>query len=149
MYTKVCFRSGELNFLQGSRVPIVLRKHSLKLMRKTPCPSVFRVYGRTTHVTGSAIEAKAAFSAPGNLSTHDDHDDVDRAPADGDGALLWNAAADLVADRGGGRPKILPTIRIMDRLGRRQVYSALLHLGADSSSAGRPAPFRLGYRTGI
>src|SRR5436190_23275783 len=77
------------------------------------------------------IEAKAAFSAPGNLSTHDDHDDVDCAPADGDGALLWNAAADLVVDRGGGTPKILPTIRIMDRLDRRKVNSALLHLGAD------------------
>ena len=31
----------------------------------------------------------------------------------------------------------------------RQVRSALFHVGADSSSAGRPAPFRLGYWTGI
>jgi succinate dehydrogenase hydrophobic membrane anchor protein len=42
-------------------------------MKETPCPSVFRVYWRTTHVTGSAIEAKAAFSAPGYLSAHDDY----------------------------------------------------------------------------
>lgn len=91
------------------------------------CPSVFRVYWRTTHVTGSAIEAKAAFSAPRNLSAHDDCDDVDRAPVDEDGALLWNVAADLVADCG-GRPNILPTIRIMDQLGRRQVYTwTLIH----------------------
>jgi hypothetical protein len=75
-----------------------------------------------------AIKAKTAFSAPGSLSTHDDHDDVDRASADGDGALLWNVAADLVVDCGGGRPKILSTIRIMHRFASRQVRSALLPL---------------------
>jgi hypothetical protein len=38
-------------------------------------PSFFRMNWRMTHVTGSAIEAKAAFSAPGNLSAHDDYDE--------------------------------------------------------------------------
>jgi len=82
-------------------------------------PGVFRVYWRTAHVTRSAIEAKAAFSAPINLSTHDDHDHVDRAPADGDGALLWNVTAGLAAGRGGGWPNILPTIGRDDRVRRR------------------------------
>src|SRR5258708_36508345 len=102
---------------------------SLSSCRKRHALQFCRVCWRTTNVTRSAVEAKATFSTLGNLSTHDDHDDVDRAPADGDGALLRNAAADLVADRGGGRPKVLPTFRIMHRLARRQVRSTLLHVG--------------------
>ena len=74
---------------------------------------------RTMNAARSAIEAKTAFPASDDLSTHDDHDDVDRAPADRDGTILRNAAADLVADRSSGRPRILSIIRIMHRFARR------------------------------
>jgi hypothetical protein len=69
-----------------------LREDCLKLMQETPRLSVFRVHWRTTHVTGSAIEAKAAF-APGNLSAHDDYDEFDGAPADGRSKRAAGAAA--------------------------------------------------------
>src|SRR5665647_3007961 len=107
----------------------------------------FGGYWRTTNVTRSTIEAQTAFTAPRDLSARDDHDDVDRAPDNGRGALPRHAPAYRMADIGGGRPAILSGIRNMHHFAARQVRSVLFHMGANSSSAGRPAPFRLGYRT--
>ena len=85
-----------------------LGEHSLKLTQEMATPlRFFGVYWRTTNVTRSTIEAETAFTAPRDLSAHDDHDDVDRAPDDGRGALPRNAPVYRMADIGGGRPAIL------------------------------------------
>lgn len=102
-----------------------LSERALKLTQETATSSRFRGGWRTTNVNRSTIEAETTFSAPRDLSTLDDHDDVDRAPDDGRGALFRNAPSYLVADIGGGRPEILSSIRSLHYFAARRIRSVL------------------------
>src|SRR5665213_1702136 len=81
---------------------------------------------RKTNASRSTIETATTVSTPRDLSTHDDHVDVDRAPHDGRGALLRNAVVDMVAHRGGQRPEVLSGVRNIHGIATRKVRTALL-----------------------
>jgi hypothetical protein len=92
------------------------------------------------------IEAETTFSALRDLSTLDDHDDVDRAPDErawgsisGTLLLTWW----LISAAEG--PKSYRAFEAYINFAARRVRSVLFHMGAHSSSAGPAVAFRLGY----
>src|SRR5213083_2001176 len=87
-----------------------------------------------------------AFATSADLSLDPDDGAFHRPPRNRDGAVFRHAAAGLVADRSGLRPR-----RLYERAGvhlepDRQADIVRLHMGSDAPSGLRLAPFRLGPR---